>query len=80
MFAAGSALLISGAVLLVRVVAGIRSNVASPVPSFVRVEVVERLLSAPGQRSFVSVVGIVAVIDVTGEPSGSMKPWARPDE
>jgi len=79
-FAAGFSLLISGAVLLVRVVAGIRNDVASPVPSFVRVEVAERLLSALGHRSFVTVARIVAVIDVTGEASGSMEPWARPDE
>jgi hypothetical protein len=78
--AAGFWLLISGAVLFVRVVAGIRSDVASPIPSFVRVEVVERLLSALGHRSFVTVARIVAVIDVTGEASGSMEPWARPDE
>jgi hypothetical protein len=79
-FAAGFSLLISGAVLRVRVVAGIRNDVASPVPSFVRVEVAERLLSALGHRSFVTLARIVAVIDVTGEASGSMEPWARPEE
>jgi hypothetical protein len=79
-FAAGFSLLISGAVLRVRVVAGIRNDVASPVPSFVRVEVAERLLSALGRRSFVTLARIVAVIDVTGEAFGSMEPWARPDE
>jgi hypothetical protein len=79
-FAAGLSLLISGAVLLVRVVAGISNDVASPVPSFVRVEVVERLLSVLGHRSFVTVARIVAVIDVTGEAFASMEPWARPDE
>jgi hypothetical protein len=78
--AAGFSLLISGAALPFRVVAGIRNDVAFSVPSFVRVEVAERLLSALGQRSFVTVVRIVAVIDVTGEASGSMEPWARPDE
>jgi len=80
-FAAGfSLLLISGAALRVRVGGGIRNDVASPIPSFVRLEVTERLRSATGQRSFVTVVRIVAVIDVTGEASGSMEPWARPDE
>jgi hypothetical protein len=79
-FAAGFSVLISGAVLRVRVVAGIRSDVASPIPSFVRVEVVERLLSALGHRSFVTVARIVPVIDVTGESSGSTEPWACPDE
>jgi hypothetical protein len=79
-FAAGLSLLISGAVLPLRVVAGIRNDVAFPIPSFVRVEVAERLLSALGHRSFVTVARIVAVIDVTGEASASMEPWARPDE
>jgi hypothetical protein len=79
-FAARSSLLISGAVLLVRFVAGIRNGVASPVPSLVRVEVVERLLSALGHRSFVTAARIVAVIDVTGEASGSVEPSACPDE
>jgi hypothetical protein len=79
-FAAGFSLLISSAVLLARLVAGIRNDVASPVPSFIRVKVVERLLSALGHRSFVTVARIVAVIDVTGEASGTMEPWARPDE
>ena len=78
MFAAGFSLLISGAVLRVRVVAGIRNDVASPVPSFVRVEVAERLLSALGHRSFVTLARIVAVIDVTGEASGSMEPCGPP--
>src|ERR1035441_10166749 len=78
--AAGSSLRISGAVLLARLVAGISSDVASPIPSFVRVEVAERLLSALGHWSFVTVARIVAVIDVTGEATGSMEPWARPDE
>ena len=77
---AAMSLLIPRAVLLVRVVAGVRSDVASPVPSFVRVEVIERLLSALGHRSFVTVVRIVAVIDVAGEAFGSMEPSARPDE
>jgi hypothetical protein len=79
-FAAGFSLLISGAVLLFRVVAGLGSDVASPIPSFVRVEMVEGLLAALGHRSFVTAARIVAVIDVTGEASGSMEPWARPDE
>ena len=78
--AAGSSLRISGAVLLARLVAGISSDVASPIPSFVRVEVAERLLSALGPRAFVTVVRIIAVIDVTGEASGSMEPSGRPDE
>jgi len=78
--AAGFSLLMSGAVLPARVVAGISNNVASPIPSFVRVEVAERLLSALGHRSSVTVARIVAVIDVTGEASGSMEPGARPDE
>jgi hypothetical protein len=78
-FAAG-ALLISGAMFLVRVVAGMRNDVAFPVASFVRLEVAERLSSARGQRSFVTVVRIVAVIDVTLEAVGAMEPWARPDE
>jgi hypothetical protein len=78
-FAAFS-LLESGGVLRVCVVVSFRSDVASPVPSFIRVEVVERLLAALGHRSFVTVARIVAVIDVTGEASGSMEPWARPDE
>ena len=70
----------SGAVLRVRVVAGIGNDVASPIPSFVRLEVGERLRSTRGHRSFVTVARIVAVIDVTGEVSGSMEPWARPNE
>jgi hypothetical protein len=79
-FAAGLSLLISGAVLPFRVVAGISNDVALPIPSFVRVEVVERLLSALGHRSFVTLTGVEAVIDVPGEASGSMEPWARPNE
>jgi hypothetical protein len=78
--AAGSTLRISSAVLFARLVAGIRSDVAAPIPSFVRVEVAECLLSALGPRSSVTVVRIVAVIDVTGEASGSMEPTARPDK
>ena len=78
--AAGSGLLMSGAVLRVRVVAGISNDVASPVPSFVRLEVAERLRSARGHRSFVTVARIVAVIDVAGEVSGTMEPGARPNE
>jgi hypothetical protein len=46
-FAAGSSLLISGAALRVRVVAGIRNDVAAPIAGFVRLEVAERLRSAP---------------------------------
>jgi hypothetical protein len=77
---AAAAFLIPGAVLFVRVVAGIGSDVASPIPSFVRVKVVERRLSALGHRSLVTAARIVAVIDVTGEAFGSMEPSARPDE
>ena len=46
--AAGLSLLITGAVLRARVVAGVRSDVASPIASFVGVEGVERLRSARG--------------------------------
>ena len=43
-------------------------------------EVVERLLTALGHRSGVTVMRVVAVIDVAIEAAMTVKPWAGSDE
>jgi hypothetical protein len=50
--------------------------VTLPIPSLVCVEVVERRLSAPGKRSSVTVMRIIAVVDVAVEAMGAVKPGA----
>ena len=61
------------------IMAGI-AHMAIPVPRFVCVEIVIRLLPACGIGSVVSVTGIVVVVDVTIKSVGTVKPGASPDE
>ena len=61
--------------LVYRFVAGV-ADVALAVASFVAVEVLKGLSTTIGNRSVIAVVGIVAVIDVTIEAMGAVKPRA----
>jgi hypothetical protein len=54
--------------------------VALPIPSLVCVEVVERRLSSSGDWSNVTVMRIVAVVDVAIEAASAVKPRASADE
>jgi hypothetical protein len=69
----------SGGVLIGRFVAR-STDVALSITRLVPMEVVERFLSARRHRSPVTLMRIVAVVNVAVEASGSMEPWARPDE
>jgi hypothetical protein len=66
-------------VLIARIVARL-TYVALSIARLVPMEVVERCLSARRRRSPVTLTRIVAVVNVAVETSGSMEPWARPDE
>jgi hypothetical protein len=50
--------------------------VTLPIPRLICVEVIECRFSAPRQRSNVTVMRIVAVVDVAVEAVGAMKPGA----
>jgi hypothetical protein len=54
--------------------------VTLPIPRFVRMKVAERLFSALRHRSCVTVMRIVAVIDVAVEAARTMEPWAGSNE
>ena len=70
---------ISAAVFTARtVVCG--TYVALPIPRLVRVEVVECRLSALRHRSYITVVRIIAVINVAVEAMMTMEPWASADK
>jgi hypothetical protein len=71
--------LISGAVFVGRLVAGI-ANVALWVVGFVTVEVVEGLGTALGHRTGVSVSRIVAIVDVAVEAAVAVVPGTGADE
>jgi hypothetical protein len=62
-----------------RVVAGI-AYVALTVARFVALEVVERLRPAFRHRSSVTMLRIVAVVDVAVKAARTMKPWTGSDE
>ena len=61
------------------IMAGI-AHMAIPVPRFVCVEIVVRLLPVCGIGSAVSVTRIVVVVDVTVKSVGTVKPGASADE
>jgi hypothetical protein len=69
----------AGSMFATTVMAGI-AHMAIPVPRFVGVEIVVRLLPACGIGSVVSVTGIVVVVDVAIKSVGTVKPGASPDE
>ena len=69
----------SGTVFPCGTVAGV-ANVAISVAGFISLEVGEWRGSASGQRAVVSVVGVVAIIDVAVEAMGTVKPGAGSDE
>ena len=52
------------------------SNVALPITSFIGVEVVELPLTTRRERSVVTVMRVIAVVDVSVEAVGAMKPGA----
>jgi hypothetical protein len=54
--------------------------VTLPIASLIRVEVVKRLLSAAGKRSTITVMRIVAVVDVAVEAVRTMKPGTSPNK
>jgi hypothetical protein len=74
-----SAAVAGESVFAARIVTSI-AYVASPVARFVSVEVVELLLSAPRQRSMITVAGIVAVVDVAIEAAVAVKPGTRSEK
>ena len=55
-------------------------HVAAAVAGFIGVEVIELLGATLWHRAMVSVVRIVAVIDVTMEARGPMEPWSSSKE
>ena len=61
------------------IMAGI-AHMAIPVPRFVCVEIVVRLLPACGIGSVVSVMRIIVVVDVPIKSVGTVKPRASPDK
>jgi hypothetical protein len=69
----------SGAVFSAPVMAGV-AYMALPVPRFVGVKVVKRLLPALRHRAGITVMGVVAVVYVTIKAVMTMKPWASADE
>lgn len=70
---------VSGSVLIVRLVARV-ADMALVVARFVAMEVVEGLFSALRERPCVSMVRIVAVIDVSVEAGPSVIPMTSADE
>jgi hypothetical protein len=54
--------------------------VALAIPGLIRMEVVERLISAFGHRSYVTMTRIIAVIDVAIESVRTVIPRTRSDE
>jgi len=69
----------SGAVLGVSIMIRV-ANVTSPIPRFIRLKMRKGRGSTRRQRPAISVVRIVAVIDVAIEAARSMEPWACADE
>jgi hypothetical protein len=67
------------AVFIASIMSGI-AYIASAVPRFVCVEVVERLVPAVRHRPGVTMTGIVPVVDVTIEAARTVIPGARPNE
>jgi hypothetical protein len=54
--------------------------VALPIPRLVRVEMVERLLSVFRHRAYITVVRIIAIINVAVEAMRAVEPRASADE
>jgi len=80
MFIAMAAAPISGkGTFMARIMAGV-ACVASSVPRLVAVEVVERLFSAAGHGAMVTVMRIVAVIDMAVEAVRAVEPRAGSDK
>jgi len=80
MAAAAAASAISGeCALIVRFMSGV-AGVALPIPRFVSLEVVEGLVSALRQRSMVTVVRVIAVVDVAVEAAMAVEPGAGSDK
>ena len=78
--AVATAASISGkGVLAARFMTGV-SYVALPITRFVALEVVESLRAALGQGSMVTVVRVIAVVDVTVKAAVAMEPWAGANE
>ena len=74
-----STMAISGAVFRCRTMV-CSPRVALPIPRLVGVEVGERRLSVLRHRSYITVVRIIAIINVAVEAMGTMEPWASADE
>lgn len=62
-----------------RVMTGV-AYMASPIARFVSVEMIELLFTAAGERPMVTVVRIVAVVDVAKKAAMPMKPGSGSDE
>jgi hypothetical protein len=69
----------SGSVFTTRIV-DCTAYVALSIPRLVPVKVSECLLSMLRQRSYATVMGIIAVIDVAVEAMRPMEPWASSEE
>ena len=69
----------SGAVFATSVMASV-ANMASSIPRFIRLKVVEWLHPAFRHRPFIAVTRIVAVINVAIEAMRTVEPWAGSNE
>ncbi len=79
MAAATVSALSSSAVFTAPLMTGI-PHVTSPVSRLVRMEVIERLLSTLGNRSPITVIRIIAIVNVAVKAVTAMKPRASSDE
>jgi hypothetical protein len=78
--AVATAASISGkGVLAARFMTGV-SHVALSITRFVALEVVESLRATLGQGSMVTVVRVIAVVDVTVKAAVAVEPWAGANE
>jgi hypothetical protein len=76
---ATSTVAISAAVFTARTMVCV-AYVPLPIPRLVRVEVIERRLSALRHRSYITVVRVIAVINVAVETMRTVEPRASADE
>jgi hypothetical protein len=69
----------SGAVFAPTLMARI-PNMTLSIASLIRMEVIERLLPARWHRSTVTVMRIIAIVNVAVKATAAMKPWSSSDE
>ncbi len=69
----------AGAVFAAAFMAGM-SHVALPVARLIRMEVIERLFPALGNRSVVTMMRVIAIVDVAIKAVTAMKPGTGSDE